>query len=195
MAFQTARRRRFGSSGNLLWKDLSMPHLSHKQSLGMFFLKAKISRSAILQLWLMLPGLWIWFEMFQWMEDVESTSSMHQHLKQIRGNGSISQSCRTRLCIVLCRLFNWPRNSYAKIPQWMLMLEWSLCFLNPFIFMVKKVRKIKSQTWSWTNSTRLPWVPLHQSQWVSFTAWWQKLWGLILHLHKSCAAWKYLDVQ
>ena len=50
---------------------------------------------------------------------------------------------------------NWPRNSYAKIPQWMLMLEWSLCFLNPFIFMVKKVRKIKSQTWSWTNSTRL----------------------------------------
>ena len=41
MAFQTAKQRRFGSSGNLLWKDLSMPHLSHNHSLGLFSQKQK----------------------------------------------------------------------------------------------------------------------------------------------------------
>ena len=79
-----------------------------------------------------------------------------EHLRNICGGGSISRSCRTRLCIVLCRLLiqkNTSKNTSMNVHAWVasLLLE-SFHILSEFVSSLPKFTKLESQDWSWTNS-------------------------------------------
>ena len=79
-----------------------------------------------------------------------------EHLRKICRSRSISRSCRTRLCIVLCRLLIQKEkyiqeylNECSCLSR--LFAFWILSY--PFIF--RKFTKLDSRNWSWTNSARL----------------------------------------
>ena len=92
----------------------------------------------------------------------------------IRGTRSISQSCRTCLCI--CPLQMQKNHQDKYIQKYLnecshlsrLFAFWILSYPFWICFMFRKLNQ--SQNSGWTNSARkTPWVPpLHQSQWALF---------------------------
>ena len=80
-----------------------------------------------------------------------------EHLRNICGGGSMSRSCRTRLCIVLCRLLIQKEKYIQEYLSECSCLSRLFAFRMlsyPFwiCFVFTKFTKLESQDWSWTNS-------------------------------------------
>ena len=108
-----------GLSRIRVWMDQSRPNLCHKQSLGMSSQAQKCPGqpfSTSSMHWTSEKYLWRW-EHKPELQD----SSLHRPLQTL----------------------NSKRKIHPRIPQWMFMLELSLCFWNPFISFLNLFRQFK----------------------------------------------------